>query len=125
MQYKTAVMEELFPAMMRSLTEAARILDQEDLGEIRMSTLSYLHSRILQLNSVLKLEHDFTNRLIPDIINYAYLLQESEVACAEYVEFQLSRPAMFVDDSFAKYDALFLQEVLQGIIDNSNDVINP
>jgi len=118
-------MEDLFPAMMHSLTEAARILDNEDLGEIRMSSLSYLHSRILQLNSVLKLEHDFTNRLIPDIINYAYLLQENEAACAEYVEFQLSRPAMFVDDSFAKYDALFLQEVLQGIIDNSNDVINP
>ena len=118
-------MEELFPAMMRSITEAAMILDNGDMGEIRMDTLSYLHSRILQLNSVLKLEHDFTNRLIPDIINYASLLQENEVACAEYVDYQLSRPGMFGDDPFAKYDALFLQEVLQGIIDNSNDVIHP
>jgi hypothetical protein len=118
-------MDELFPAMMRSLTEAARILDHGELGEIRMNSLSYLHSRILQLNSVLKLEHAFTNRLIPDITNYTYLLQENEAACAEYVGFQLMRPGMFGDDSFAKYDALFLQEVLQGIIDNSNDVINP
>jgi hypothetical protein len=118
-------MEELFPSMMRSLTEAARILDSGDLGEIRMDSLSYLHSRILQLNSVLKLEHEFTNRLIPDIINYANLLQENEVACGEYAGYQLSRPGMFGDDPFAKYDALFLQEVLQGVIDNSNDVINP
>lgn len=118
-------MEELFPAMMRSYTEAARILNTGDLGEINMSSLSYLHTRILQLNSVLKMEYDFTNRLIPDIINYASLLQENEVACAEYINYQLSRPAMFSDDPYAKYDALFLQEVLQGILDNSNDVINP
>jgi hypothetical protein len=118
-------MEELFPAMMRSYVEAARILDSGVLGEIRIDTLSFLHTRILQRNSVLKLEHQFTNRLIPDIINYAYLLQENEVACAEYADYQLGRPGMFGDDPFAKYDALFLQEVLQGIIDNSNEVINP
>src|SRR5262245_49573288 len=119
-------MEALFPTMMQSLSAAARKLDNEELENVRMSSLSYLHTRILQLNTVLKFEHDFTNRLIPDIIDYAYLLQENEQACKEFIEFQFDRPTMFgEEDTYTKYEALFLEEVIQGIIDNSNDIITP
>ncbi|MGG9972658.1 hypothetical protein ACQ33O_12765 [Ferruginibacter sp. SUN002] len=119
-------MEALFPAMMQTLTEASKKLDNGELDNVRMDTLNFLHARILQLNGVLKFEHDFTNRLIPDIIDYAYLLQENEQACKEFIEFQFYRPTMFgEEDAYTKYEALFLQEVIQGIIDNSNDIIHP
>ncbi len=118
-------MEDLFPTMIQSLTEAARKLDDGEMNNVSMDTLNFLHARILQLNTVLKFEHDFTNRLIPDIIDYAYLLQENEQACKEFIEFQLDKPVMFGEDTYTKYEAVFLQEVIQGIIDNSNDIISP
>jgi len=113
-------MEELFPAMMATLWESSKnitnyshIVPGEQSVEY-FEDLNFLHTRLMQLNSVVFIEYIFTERLIVDIEYYTELLKEYEEPCGDKIEYLLSRGS----DSFEKHEALFLKEVLDGIIEN-------
>lgn len=119
-------MEELFPNMMQLLKATSKNIDDftgsftDEKWQEYFENLSFLHTRLMQLNIVLHVEFIFSERLIPDIINYTAQLQEVETECSELVYYIFSAPQIFGDYGSTKYDALFMEEVLNGIIYNSS-----
>ena len=127
-------MEELFPVMLQALTTASeRIgdylvnclngtpspLTEEQKGEF-VDAMSFLRNRLMQLNSFINTGYAFDYSLTGDIDNYLKLLNEHRSEIEELVGYRLISPGVFPNDPYAKYDALFLKEVLDGIIYQSN-----
>ena len=127
-------MEELFPVMLQALTTASeRIgdylvnclngtpspLTEEQKGEF-VDAMSFLRNRLMQLNSFINTGYAFDYSLTGDIDNYLKLLNEHRSEIEELVSYRLISPSVFPNDPYAKYDALFLKEVLEGIIYQSN-----
>ena len=127
-------MEELFPVMLQALTTASeRIGDylancfndipspftEEQKGEF-VDAMSFLRNRLMQLNSIVNTEYPFDQGLTGDIDDYSKLLNEHRSEIEELVSYRLISPNVFPNDPYAKYDAIFLKEVLDGIIHQSN-----
>jgi len=127
-------MEELFPVTLQALTTASeRIqnylancfnnipspLTEEQKGEF-VDAMSFLRNRLMQLNSVVNTEYAFDHGLTGDIDNYLKLLNEHRLEIEELIGYRLISPGVFPNDPHAKYDAIFLKEVLDGIIYQSN-----
>lgn len=126
-------MEELFPQMMSSLsnvvsgieTELAKVFasDRKSLTDEQWTeygdSLESLQYRLKQLNTVLHFEYEFGEDLAKDVINYSRLLNESRSSCEELVGYLLTRD----HDAWSRGETAFLKEVLNGIIEN-NDNIN-
>ena len=127
-------MEELFPGMLQALTTASeRIgdylvnclngtpspLTEEQKGEF-VDAMSFLRNRLMQLNSLVNTEYAFDQGLTGDIDDYSKLLNEHRSEIEELVSYRLISPSVFPNDPYAKYDAIFLKEVLDGIIYQSN-----
>ena len=127
-------MEGLFPEMLQALTAASEKiqnylancfndipspLTEEQKGEF-VDAMSYLRNRLMQLNGSVNIEYGFDQGITGDIDDYSKLLNEYRSQLEELVGYLLDRPNIFPDDPFAKYDALFLKEVLEGIIYQSN-----
>ena len=128
------LMEELFPVMLQALTTASEKIDNylangfhgipspltEEQKDVFVDTMGFLRNRLVQLNDSVKIEYTFDHGLTGDIDNYSKLLNEHRSQVEELISYLLARPEIFPNDTFAKYDALFLNEVLEGIIDQSN-----
>ena len=127
-------MEESFPVMLQALTTASeRIgdylancfhdipspLTEEQKGEF-VDAMSFLRNRLMQLNSLVNTEYAFDQGLTGDIDDYSKLLNEHRSEIEELVSYRLISPNVFPNDPYAKYDAIFLKEVLDGIIYQSN-----
>ena len=127
-------MEQLFPAMLQALSTASEKiqnylancfndipspLTEEQKGEF-VDAMSYLRNRLIQLNSSVNIEYGFDQGITGDIDDYSKLLNEYRSQLEELVGCLLDRPNVFPNDPFAKYDALFLKEVLEDIIYQSN-----
>ena len=127
-------MEELFPGMLQALTTASERIDdylvncfydipspltEEQKGEL-VDAMSFLRNRLMQLNGSVNIEYEFDQGLTGDIDDYSKLLNEYRSQLEELVGYLLDRPNAFPDDPYAKYDALFLKEVLEDIIYQSN-----
>jgi hypothetical protein len=127
-------MKELFPVMMQALTTSSeRIgeylancfhnipspLTEEQKGEF-VDAMSFLRNRLMQLNSIVNTAYTFDYGLTGDIDNYLKLLNEHRSEIEELVSYRLISPGVFPNDPYAKYDAIFLKEVLEGIIYQSN-----
>jgi len=127
-------MEELFPVMLQAVTTASEKiqnylancfndipspLTEEQKGEF-VDAMAFLRNRLMQLNSSVNIEYGFDQGLTGDIDDYSKLLNEHRPQLEELVGYLLDRPNIFPNDPFAKYDALFLKEVLEGIIYQSN-----
>ena len=127
-------MEELFPVMLQALTTASEKIDdylancfhdipspltEEQKGEF-VDAMSFLRNRLMQLNSVVNTEYAFDHGLTGDIDNYLKFLNEHRSEIGELVGYRLISPGVFPNDLYAKYDAIFLKEVLEGIIYQSN-----
>ena len=127
-------MEELFPGMLQALTTASdkiqnylancfndipSPLTEEQKGEF-VDAMSFLRNRLMQLNSVVNTEYAFDHGLTGDIDNYLKLLNEHRSEIEELVGYRLISSGVFPNDPYAKYDAIFLKEVLDGTIHQSN-----
>ena len=127
-------MEELFPVMLQALTTASEKIDdylvncfhdipspltEEQKGEF-VDAMSFLRNRLMQLNSVVNTEYAFDHGLTGDIDNYLKLLNEHRLEIGELISYRLISPGVFPNDPYAKYDAIFLKEVLDGTIHQSN-----
>ena len=127
-------MEGLFPVMLQALTAASEKiqnylancfndipspLTEEQKGEF-VDAMSYLRNRLMQLNGSVNIGFGFDQGLTGDIDDYSKLLNEYRSQLEELVGYLLDRPNVFPNDPFAKYDALFLKEVLEDIIYQSN-----
>ena len=127
-------MEELFPVMLQALTTASEKIDdylvncfhdipspltEEQKGEF-VDAMSFLRNRLMQLNSLVNTEYAFDQGLTGDIDDYSKLLNEHRSEIEELVSYRLISPSVFPNDPYAKYDAIFLKEVLDGIIYQSN-----
>jgi len=127
-------MEELFPVMLQALTTASgKIQDYlansfqgipspltEEQKDEYVDAMGFLRNRLIQLNGSVNIEYGFDQGLTGDIDDYSKLLNEYRSQLEELVGYLLDRPNAFPNDPFAKYDALFLKEVLEGIIEQSN-----
>ena len=127
-------MEELFPVMLQALTIASgKIQDYlansfqgipspltEEQKDEYVDAMGFLRNRLIQLNGSVNIEYGFDQGLTGDIDDYSKLLNEYRSQLEELVGYLLDRPNAFPNDPFAKYDALFLKEVLEGIIEQSN-----
>ena len=82
--------------------------------------MSFLRNRLMQLNSLVNTEYAFDQGLTGDIDDYSKLLNEHRSEIEELVSYRLISPNVFPNDPYAKYDAIFLKEVLDGIIYQSN-----
>ena len=127
-------MEELFPVMLQAVTTASeRIqnylancfnnipspLTEEQKGEF-VDAMSFLRNRLMQLNGSVNIEYKFDQGLTGDIDDYSKLLNEHRLELKDLVTYRLYSHTIFPNDTYAKYDALFLKEVLEGIIYQSN-----
>ena len=127
-------MEELFPVMLQALTTASEKIDdylvncfhdipspltEEQKGEF-VDTMSFLRNRLMQLNSFINTGYAFDYSLTGDIDNYLKLLNEHRSEIEELIGYRLISPNIFPNDPYAKYDAIFLKEVLDGITHQSN-----
>ena len=127
-------MEELFPGMLQALTTASdkiqnylancfndipSPLTEEQKSEF-VDAMSFLRNRLMQLNGSVNIEYEFDQGLTGDIDNYLKLLNEHRSEIEELVSYRLISPSVFPNDPYAKYDAIFLKEVLDGIIYQSN-----
>lgn len=124
-------MEELFPQMMNSLSDAvskievemAKVFasDRKSLADEQWTeygdNLEFLQYRLKQLNTILHFEYEFEENLANDVINYSKLLNESRESCEELIGYLLSR-----DDPWKKAETDFIQEVLSGIIGNADKI---
>ncbi|MES2777544.1 MAG: hypothetical protein V4722_25415 [Bacteroidota bacterium] len=72
----------------------------------------------MQLNSILFIEYVFEDQRLDDTLAYTKLLQEYEIPCGEKIHYLLYRPTIFSENSYDKYENLFIEEVLNGIIEN-------
>jgi len=127
-------MEGLFPEMVQALTEASEKIQNylancfndipspltEEQKDEFVDAMSFLRNRLMQLNGSVNIEYGFDQGLTGDIDDYSKLLNEYRPQLEELVGYLLDRPNIFPNDPFAKYDALFLKEVLDGIIYQSN-----
>ena len=127
-------MEELFPVMLQALTTASgKIQDYlansfqgipspltEEQKDEYVDAMGFLRNRLIQLNGSVNIEYGFDQGLTGDIDDYSKLLNEYRSQLEELVGYLLDRPNAFPNDPFAKYNALFLKEVLEGIIEQSN-----
>ena len=127
-------MEELFPVMLQALTTASEKIDdylvncfhdipspltEEQKGEF-VDAMSFLRNRLMQLNSFINTGYAFDYSLTGDIDNYLKLLNEHRSEIEELIGYRLISPNIFPNDPYAKYDAIFLKEVLDGITHQSN-----
>jgi len=127
-------MEELFPGMLQALTIASEKIDnylvnclngtpspltEEEKGEF-VDAMSFLRNRLMQLNSFINTGYAFDYSLTGDIDNYLKLLNEHRSEIEELIGYRLISPNIFPNDPYAKYDAIFLKEVLDGITHQSN-----
>ena len=127
-------MEELFPVMLQAVTTASeRIqnylancfnnipspLTEEQKGEF-VDAMSFLRNRLMQLNGSVNIEYKFDQGLTGDIDDYSKLLNEHRLELKDLVTYRLYSHTIFPNDTYAKYDALFLKEVLEDIIHQSN-----
>ena len=127
-------MEELFPVMLQALTTASEKIDdylvncfhdipspltEEEKGEF-VDAMSFLRNRLMQLNSFINTGYAFDYSLTGDIDNYLKLLNEHRLEIEELIGYRLISPGVFPNDPYAKYDAIFLKEVLDGITHQSN-----
>ena len=124
-------MEELFPQMVKSLSSASTKIETEaaklfSVERIKLSddqwneygdNLRSLQNWLMQLNNTLHFEYSFEEGLPTDVINYSKLLEEYQAPCEEKVGFLLSR-----DDSWSKYENIVIEEILNGIIENSDQI---
>ena len=123
-------MEELFPVMLQAVTTASeRIqnylancfnnipspLTEEQKGEF-VDAMSFLRNRLMQLNGSVNIEYKFDQGLTGDIDDYSKLLNEHRLELKDLVTYRLYSHTIFPNDTYAKYDALFLKEVLEDII---------
>ena len=127
-------MEGLFPEMLQALTTASEKIQNylancfndipspltEEQKDEFVDAMSFLRNRLMQLNGSVNIEYGFDQGLTGDIDDYSKLLNEYRPQLEELVGYLLDRPNIFPNDPFAKYDALFLKEVLDGIIYQSN-----
>ena len=127
-------MEELFPVMLQALTTASEKIQNylancfngipspltEEQKDEYVDAMAFLRNRLMQLNSSVNIEFKFDQGLTGDIDDCSKLLNEHRSELKELVGYLLDRPNMFPNDPYAKYDALFLKEVLEGIIHQSN-----
>ena len=127
-------MEELFPVTLQALTTASeRIqnylancfnnipspLTEEQKGEF-VDAMSFLRNRLMQFNGSVNTQYKFDQGLTGDIDDYSKLLHEHHSEINDLITYRLYSPTIFPNDTYAKYDALFLKEVLEGIILQSN-----
>jgi len=127
-------MEELFPSMLENLTTASEKIDNylansfngipspltEEQKDEYVDTLSWLRNGLMQLNGYLRIEYEFDQGLTGDIEDYSKLLQGYRSQLEEYVGYQLQRGTAFPDDPFAKSQAQFLEEIMNGILAQCN-----
>lgn len=125
-------MEELFPRMIDSFSDAANKIenelskvfasDRKSLTEEQWTeygdNLESLQYRLKQLNTILHFEYQFEENLANDIINYSKLLNESRQPCEELIGFLLTREY----DAWTRDEIAFLKEVLNGITGNSDRI---
>ena len=125
-------MDELFPQMLNSLSDAASKIesemaklfsfDRKTLTEDQWTeygeNLDALQYRLKQLNTVLHFEYEFEENLANDVINYSKLLNENSKSCEELVGYLLYRDF----DAWTRDETDFLNEVLNGIKENSNTI---
>ena len=124
-------MEELFPRMVQSLSTASTKIEIEaaklfSVDRVKLSdeqwneygdSLRSLKNWLIQLNNTLHFEYSFEEGLPGDVINYSKLLKEYQAPCEDKVGFLLSR-----DDSWSKYETIVIEEILNGIIENSDRI---
>jgi len=129
-------MEELFPVMSQVLTTASeRIQDYmvncfhgipspltEEQKDEYVDAMAFLRNRLIQLNSSVNTEYEFDQGLTGDIEDYSKLLNEYRSQVEELVGYHLDSPNVFPNDPYAKYQSLFLKEVLEDIIYQSNRI---
>ena len=121
-------MDELFPAMMQSLTTAVNTISHpyyrvpEQTAEQLADTLQDLRSALIRLNGILFFDFPFEDGPPLDIFGYTRLLQEYETPCAEKISFIFDKPSMFGDDSFTRYETEYLTLLLQDITSFSLDI---
>ena len=127
-------MEELFPVMLQAVTTASEKIDNylansfhgipslltEEQKDEFVDAMGFLRNRLLQLNDFVKFEYEFDYGLTGDIENYSKILNEHRPKVEELIGYLLARSEIFPNDTFAKYDALYLREIMEGIIDQSN-----
>jgi hypothetical protein len=127
-------MEELFPVMLQALNTASERIQSylancfndipspltEEQKDEFVDSMSYLRNRLMQLNSTVNTEYKFDQGLTGDIDDYSKLLNEHHSELGELVSYLLLRPTAFPNDPYAKYDTIFLKEVLEGIIHQGN-----
>jgi hypothetical protein len=124
-------MEDLFVKMLTSLSKATASIEAEQVKVFSSERKSLsaeqwneygdclrgLETRLMQLNNTFHFENVFEEGLPNDVINYAKFMNENKQSCEELVGYLLSRT-----DDWQKYDNLFLEEVLNGIIENSDRI---
>lgn len=121
-------MDELFPAMMQSLTTAVNTISHpyyrvpEQTAEQLADTLQDLRSALIQLNGVLFFDFPFEDGSPYDIYGYTRLLQEYETPCAEKIGFMLDKPPLFDNDSFTRHEKEYLSILLEDITSLSLDI---
>jgi len=127
-------MEGLFPEMLQALTAASEKIQNylancfndipspltEEQKDEFVDAMAFLRNRLMQLNNSVNIEYGFDQGLTGDIDDYSKLLNEHRPQLEELVGYLLDRPNIFPNDPYAIYDALFLKEVLDGIIYQSN-----
>jgi hypothetical protein len=117
---QSARMEISFPSTIATLKETANTLSgffshEAKVKQTRLSdTLTYLQTRLIQLNSIVDTEYAFGKDITCDIIQYTSRIAEQEAELIERVEYLLSRDHVLAD-GYIKYEVLYLKEVLQGI----------
>jgi hypothetical protein len=116
-------MEELFPRMLDALLAASASLSTALVPADKAEPAEFLMTRLMQLNMALTKEYVFDKGMPGDIVAYAQLLKDNEKECADLVTYLLNRHLMFGDNnSYDKYEALFLEEVMNGVIEHSNSI---
>jgi len=127
-------MEELFPVMLQALTTASEKIQNylgnsfhgipspltEEQKDKYVDAMAFLRNSLIQLNTSVNIEYEFDQGLTGDIDDYSKLLNEYRSELEELVGYHLDSPNAFPNDPFAKHQALFLKEVLEGIIEQSN-----
>ena len=127
-------MEELFPVMLQALTTASERIQAymvncfhgipspltEEQKDEYVDAMAFLRNRLMQLNSSVNTEYEFDQGLTGDIEDYSKLLNEYRSQLEELVGYHLDSPNAFPNDPYAKHQSLFLKEVLEDIIYQSN-----
>jgi hypothetical protein len=115
-------MEELYFKMIRilavavdDLTYGPQVSPEDEKTTIEFA--GYLHTHLIGLNSVINTEFLFPDGTVKDIVDYFKILKEYEKDISDIVEYTLTQ-----NISPDKYGKMFLEEVLEGIIYNSEEI---